>query len=489
MSASGKDLSGALDRLQKQASQGMRQERGFRAFFQRLQSAAWIPVWGLGAWVVVQVTARGLTQESLRGHWLPWLAASTLLVFLWTLFAYLQASRRTIRRSRALSEWDVQCRLKDRLVAADDFLRNEEASSFQRAAIRDAEAALVRADRIRFDSPQLPNLLLPLLAGSLLLVAGHFASQWMPSPILLPELVAVEAAPYATQAEAGEDHAVELPVEEGVKARPKPEESSGPSASAKVEAMEEGRSPEYSAKESLGQTGSGRSAAAQDSEGASSSQGTPSQQGQVSKPADRKTKVKPKKKKPEASTPQQTPPRKEDDRPQGSTAGLGSSKGSNRNPATSDWSSKDHVNTPDDQDLEEEDEAEDEEEEQEARGGMQPGLRDRRPPVSRDLTIGFGNNPSPDANGRGGPSQPKKSRGTASLVLGVPIPDRVKGHPNPGKTKITQERVQPKAEQAEAVPASDRRGAVSGGAAMPRHTLSPWMDHVVREYFLERRRQ
>ena len=52
------------------------------------------------------------------------------------------------------------------------------------------------------------------------------------------------------------------------------------------------------------------------------------------------------------------------------------------------------------------------------------------------MQIGFGNRPSPDANGRGGPSQAKKSRGTASLILGVPIPDHIKGQPNPGKTKI-----------------------------------------------------
>ena len=35
----------------------------------------------------------------------------------------------------------------------------------------------------------------------------------------------------------------------------------------------------------------------------------------------------------------------------------------------------------------------------------------------------------------------------ASLVLGVPIPDRVKGRPGPGRTKITQERVEPEAEE------------------------------------------
>ena len=36
----------------------------------------------------------------------------------------------------------------------------------------------------------------------------------------------------------------------------------------------------------------------------------------------------------------------------------------------------------------------------------------------------------------------------ASLVLGVPIPDRVNGQPNKGRIRITQQRVTPEAEQA-----------------------------------------
>ena len=114
---------------------------------------------------------------------------------------------------------------------------------------------------------------------------------------------------------------------------------------------------------------------------------------------------------------------------------------------------------------------------------MQPHLRDRRPPVNRDLGIGFGNQKNPDANGRGGPSEMKKSRGTASLVLGVPIPDRVKGQPNPGKTKITQERVEPQAESVAGANASARspRGAPIGHVANPE--LAPWMRDLVRAYF------
>ena len=90
------------------------------------------------------------------------------------------------------------------------------------------------------------------------------------------------------------------------------------------------------------------------------------------------------------------------------------------------------MSTPDDDEIDEEDEIEDEDESEEARGGVQPSLRDRKPPVNRDLRIGFGNQKNPDANGRGGPSAQKKSRGVASLVLGVSDPRPREGAGEPG---------------------------------------------------------
>ena len=144
--------------------------------------------------------------------------------------------------------------------------------------------------------------------------------------------------------------------------------------------------------------------------------------------------------------------------------------------------------TPDNEGEQEEDEVDEEEEEQESRGGVQPNMRDRRAPVNRDLQIGFGSDrPNLDANGRGGPSGQKKSRGVASLVLGVPIPDRVNGQPNKGRIRITQQRITPEAQQSGRVDAQDRlprQGAV-GPIAHP--NFSPWLQDIVRRYFLQRR--
>jgi len=113
-----------------------------------------------------------------------------------------------------------------------------------------------------------------------------------------------------------------------------------------------------------------------------------------------------------------------------------------------------------------------------------PNLRDRRPPVNRDLSIGFGNQPDEEANGRGGPSQAKKSRGTASLVLGVPVPDHIKGQPNAGRTKITQERVEPQDDDAPDVAAAGRGTRQGPAGHVARPELAPWMRALVRAYFL-----
>ena len=242
-------------------------------------------------------------------------------------------------------------------------------------------------------------------------------------------------------------------------------------------------------KKSRGSSGEGRSAEAQTASGSGDARGQPTNQGQSGKSTKKKSKKKRKKKK---KRPDPKRERAEDKKPEddsGSTAGRGAASGSNKSPASSSWSSKDQVVSDDEEDLEDDEEVDDEFDNSDARGGVQPYLRDRKPPVNRDLGIGFGNGKNPDANGRGGPSQLKKSRGVASMVLGVPIPDHVKGRPNPGKTKITQERVEPKADQAEPADAQARRARNAPAGHLTKAELVPWMRDLVRSYFLSLRSQ
>ncbi len=234
-----------------------------------------------------------------------------------------------------------------------------------------------------------------------------------------------------------------------------------------------------------GKTKAGKVAPVGAPSGAAQAKGIPSDEGKAAK--SKKTtrrKSKPRKPREENRQPQTTKMPK-NDRPSGTTMGRGSGRGSSKNPVASEWSSKDQM-PHDDEDPEDDDEdVEDESESSEARGGVQPNLRDRRPPASRDLSISFGNQPGGD--GRGGPSQRKKSRGTASLVLGVPIPDHIKGQMNPGTTKITQERIEPKKEESKGIVAdtrSPRRGN-AGPTVVPKTSFQ--VSQLIEDYFRARR--
>ena len=115
---------------------------------------------------------------------------------------------------------------------------------------------------------------------------------------------------------------------------------------------------------------------------------------------------------------------------------------------------------------------------------FQPNLRQRKPPVNRDLNIGFGGGkPPPFANGRGGPGLPKKQRGVAQLVLGVPYPDHITGQPNPGMTKVTQERIEPQASQSKQIDAVARKPRSSSMGRLSQRVLKPWMKDLVREFY------
>ncbi len=101
---------------------------------------------------------------------------------------------------------------------------------------------------------------------------------------------------------------------------------------------------------------------------------------------------------------------------------------------------------------------EDETEEQQQRGGVMPMRRQDQRPAARELSI---SGDGPPDQGRGGPTPPKKSRGTASLVLGLRLPDQVRGQPNPGTAKTSIEQIPPRPQ------AADPGAATPGGSGRP----------------------
>ncbi len=114
----------------------------------------------------------------------------------------------------------------------------------------------------------------------------------------------------------------------------------------------------------------------------------------------------------------------------------------------------------------------DEREETEQRGGVAPLQRDRPKPPSRELSIS-GDGPPDD--GRGGPTPPKKSRGTAALVLGITLEDQVRGQPNPGTARTSMGRIPP-------IPEPDPNGQRSA-AAHAAAPATPQPPHVLDARF------
>ncbi|MEM7557857.1 MAG: hypothetical protein AAF394_01915 [Planctomycetota bacterium] len=424
--------------------------------------------------------------------WSGWAILTLLLPLGWVAVRAL-ASQFHIDRLRAIRAADQQLSSSDRLETADHFLRQSEQDGFMQAAIEDAEQWAAKGQALDLtDSPQ-----------------SNAGSIWWPVPVAalilllsfgLMQLERSFAAATPDLANAsGENPATAIdttPTQKRGKAEPEPkEEPEKPPATKPDDRSDKavnrqgsaGSSIPDTAEESSGKLSEGETRESQQSANPSNAKGSPSASGQPSKAGDEKKRKKKTPKKTESKE-REKKERKEEEKPSGATAGQGSSKGSDNNAAPSDWASTSQSATPDDEDLDEEDEVDDEEEEQESRGGVQPNMRDRRTPVNRDLQIGFGNNrPNPDANGRGGPGGQKKSRGVASLVLGVPIPDRVNGQPNKGRIRITQQRITPETEISDPTTVSERPAKENAVGQLHHPEFTPWLHDYVRRFFLQQR--
>jgi len=481
------DLHRDLAAAQTEATRVLRRERRQQATGPALAAALLVSAALAAAWLAY------LGIAHLTGSNWPTASAPVLLLWVlglglaWFLVRILGASARGVAPGEALAAVDTRHDLEDRLQAAAEFMPQTR-SAFMEAALLDAAGFARSAKEKGLPSQPAPPWFSP--------PAGRSAA----AAIVLLTLAVWIPMPAATAASHDDPNKVEVaqldpeadtdkrPVKDHpTKPRPPAESDHRKQVQGQRRAARGGRKDsELSSevKKTRGVMGSGQSADAASASGASEARGAPSSQAQASlaakKPVKKRKKPKPKKLKKPVTEP--VPQRKPED-DSGATAGRGAASGSNKSPSASPWSSKDQVTSEDEEDLEEDEEVDDEFDNSDARGGVQPHLRDRRPPVNRDLGIGFGNQKNPDANGRGGPSELKKSRGVASLVLGVPIPDHVKGRPNPGKTKITQERVEPKVEDAAAVTAEPRQPRKSPMGHLQRPHLEPWMRRLIHGYF------
>jgi len=492
------DFTAELQQLAERTARDLADRQGARAVTRELGRALPLLLLVPGVWILATLvqaagSGRGPTLLDADGAWHFDLGAVIAIALLagvplavWLALAVRSARRARLAPERALAVLDRHAKLADRLTTAHEFLGLTGRSAFEQAAIEDAHAAVAAARTTVLPHVEIgwrrDRAALGVVGGALLacVLAAHLrladagdAERGAPSAEGDVELVGSldeRAREPGTGEREAEPDAV--PPREARERKPQPAARSEARATDVPEQV----------KQSQGETREGQSSDAQASSGAGQAKGAPSNQEQKSA-GESKTTEPPKKQKEVEARNDEEQPKKQAEEDSGSTAGKGSGRGSNRNSVATPWSSKDQVDTPDDQEVQDDEDFEDDAEEQKARGGMQPNLRDRRPPVSRDLSIGFGNRPNPDANGRGGPSDQKKSRGTASLVLGVPVPDRVKGQPNKGKTKITQERVEPRAETADVVAAGVRPPSSLPLGHVPAPHSSPFVQDAVRSYF------
>lgn len=482
-----------LDRIATRGEEHIRQMRSREAFVRAWPRALPFVLAAPGILFVLALPRLWGSEGLVLAPWLAVLITLALPILLIAVPALIAENRRPGRRE-SLAFFDRHEKLRDRLLAADEFLASPPVNSFAEATIAEA---LPHAERALEAEPTLEPAPFPgssrdlrfLIPAGILLVLPHLwgSSTEIPEPApLSPAVTSVETPRPTAEREVALATLGNSSRVEAERARP---DSPRPPPGEELPVQPEPRArpsgdSDQDVLENEGKTRGGQPAFAPSTGRSQKSRGVPGSQAPSTSPHDESLepkKPKPRKKASEKETDE--PPRKKTEDRSGATAGRGSSSGSSRNPAASQWSSKDRVAESEEQELEEEDDVDDEDTESEARGGLQPNLRDRRPPTNRDLSIGFGNRSNPDANGRGGPGQRKKSRGVASLVLGVPVPDHVKGQPNPGRVKITQERVRPRQEAAEPEEAGARTPRESPPELLGRRTLLPWMREVLRRYF------
>ncbi|MEZ6195390.1 MAG: hypothetical protein R3F20_06655 [Planctomycetota bacterium] len=490
-----RDLGARLEAIARRAGATLDRDRTLDATRRAVETAAplllVVPVFAFLAALAIRAGNSGLRLP-------PWplllvLTPAPALVFV--LLRRFEARRDRVGEGEALGAVDAKCELEDRLANAREFIARDARGPFVEAALADAEGHLDRADWVPVGGG----------AAELALRARDFGA--LGAAVLLLAIVpfvggagatladdagrGVVAPPPGTVARAEPNARAENPPrrnDEAARVQPETRRPNAPNEASEAQARRDDQPLSDRMKESRGETGQGRSADASSSSGASEARGVPTDQAQSSRNA-KKPNAKKKEKKDRGRKETEAAPRKKPEEESGATAGRGAASGSNKSPAASTWSSKDQVVSDDEEDLEDDEEVDDEFDDNDARGGMQPQLRDRKPPVNRDLGIGFGNGKNPDANGRGGPSEQKKSRGVASLVLGVSIPDHVKGRPSPGKTKITQERVEPREDRVGSIDAAARARRASSSGPLSRPALDANLRTLLRDYFDARRKE
>ena len=408
-------------------------------------------------------------------------------------YALVVVLREKTDRRICLTLFDRLLDLKGRLQAADEFLSRGSASPFERAAVEDAapfarQALAAELPAVRTPPPDLRPQRWPLGAVSALVLATAILVAELPSvegaqDVVLPDDLPTELVAVA-----------ETLVEEDAEP-PLPKESSrrslvGQRLAALSEAGSEGER-EPTARSETG-TGDARSSSAKSSTAASlARQAGKAAAGVSGEGTSRENKPRERPAKPRRENPSRPEEAKEEqpETSKGVSGGTGRSSGSRT--ASSDQPPADDKARNDEAEADATDDAEEEEdEEQKAASTSKPMLNNRKAAVDRSLSpSGLSDREDDQANGRGGPSGLKKTRGVAAMLLGVPMPDHLRGKSNPGRIKVERERADPEPKTSLAADAGDRGSRQESIGHLPHLALAPWMQDTIRDYFLAERAQ
>ena len=413
------------------------------------------------------------------------LAALVLPLLIAAVRVGLAVARARVDRRLSLAVYDRELGFEDRLQTADEFLDQGEDSGFKRAAIEDARESVTAAlnvdapeTEIAGPRPELPDHRLAGFAAAALIGALILN--------LVPQLF--------HGADDGGLQIAELETKDGIVESESEERAGSRPMSSKKDRSEqaEPQQSEEAAERSRLKTQASDGQASNDESSSMSSNDSSGQSSSSSESSSAPSKPKPQKKSdPKAQKPRD--PKEQEQKEQepsasDSSSGLGSgSATSSGTPTDGSQETKQPEQSPNpgEEEAGDDDDADEEEDErQESKGAQQPNLNNRKAPADRSLSPGGGGEAeSEDANGRGGPSGLKKTRGVAAMLLGVPMPDRLRGMNNPGRMKITRERGQPTERDAELVAAQERQARDGSYGHVTDHIMSPSLANAVRTYF------
>lgn len=411
----------------------------------------------------------------------------------------LASGRYSPGRHTGLALFDAQLDSRDRLVTADEFMSSEDlhadagdaSRGFMQAAVEDAGQFIHRALQTALNTLPMPDWqvrraswigVAAAVAAAVLLAFGLGGVSIGPKDTINKETL---AAVLESQSTPGVEHEQRLAARREAR-RSQASDQEELTAEKQTESAQTRQQRSQREEAALGQANAGSSSATQSSSNSSNAAGQPSSEKNASKPKPQEQQPETDSKRPDANAKKRPKPPQQNTRlAMESTTGEGKSSGSSSSLSQFETPEQQDKASPGTKQEDQSQDSEDEDEEEKSNSVARPDLRDRKAPVDRNAgTKPTGNEVRNDANGRGGPGARKKTRGVPSMILGIPIADRVQGKASPGRSKVTQENAKPTTESHPLTEAQARLARNDPAGHVDEFQLLPWMQNLIRDYFI-----